>query len=68
MRNQRFYEQYIREYFPLLKMKFQEAVLNKNIEEQNKIKNQIYNLKSLDYIQKEQLWNILLKIKLTNME
>lgn len=68
MRNQRFYEQYIREYFPLLKMKFQEAVINKNIEEQNKIKNQIYNLKSLDYIQKEQLWNTLLKIKLTNME
>jgi hypothetical protein len=54
--SQSFYNQYIQNYLPIIKIKYIRAYQANDEEEKEKLKKQVFNLKSLREWQKEEIW------------
>lgn len=59
--SQTFYEQYVREYLPIARMRYLKATTTKNDKEKEKIKNELFRLQSLREWQKKSLWEKIIK-------
>lgn len=59
--SQNFYDQYVREYLPIARMRYLKATTTKNNNEKEKIKSELFRLKSLREWQKKSLWEKITK-------